>query len=226
MEIYPSIFVDTYQEFERRIHLIENEASFFHIDVGDGKFVPHSSFGDVEKIIHFAWRKPFELHLMIQNPDKEALSWLKTPAKRIVFHWEAKEGAHTWVWGLIRKIKSAGKEAGIALNPKTSQEKIYAFLKGIDAVVIMSVEPGFSGQKFMTEVIDKIKALRKKKFNGIIEVDGGINEETMLFARDAGADAVAAASAIFNTPDPREAFRYLKYKTQEPKYKQNIEHKA
>ncbi|MBI3335062.1 MAG: ribulose-phosphate 3-epimerase, partial [Candidatus Portnoybacteria bacterium] len=150
-----------------------------------------------------------ELHLMLQDPDKTVLPWLKTPARRIIFHWEAKQGPHTWVWGLLRKIKNTGKEAGIALNPKTSQEKIYAFLKGIDSVLIMSVEPGFSGQVFMPEVLSKIKALRDKKFGGIIEVDGGMNEETIALVREAGADSLVVTKAIFDEPEPREALRQL-----------------
>lgn len=209
MDIYPSILVDTYQEFEKRIQLLGKEPSLLHIDVGDGVFVPHKSFQDIERIKSFNWNVPFELHVMLAHPDKSLLPWLKTPAKRVIFHWEATEGAHTWVWGLIRRIKKARKEAGIGLNPKTSQEKIYAFLKGIDLVLIMSVEPGFSGQKFMPEVIPKIKALREKKFNGIIEVDGGMNEETIPLVGEAGADAVAVAKAIFDAQNPKQALLKL-----------------
>lgn len=212
MEIYPSILVDDYQEFEKRIQLLGKEPSLLHIDVGDGIFVPHKSFQNIEKIISFPWEVPFELHLMIKDPDVSVLSWLKTPAKRIIFHWEAKEGSHTWVHGLLGRIRKTGKETGIALNPKTSQEKIYAFLKELNAVLIMSVEPGFSGQKFMPEVIPKISALRGKGFNGTIEVDGGMNEKTIALIEEAGANAAAVASAIFDKPDPKEALYDLKKK--------------
>ncbi len=204
MDIYPSILVDNYEEFEGRIRLVEKEASFFHVDVGDGVFVPHKSFSDIGKIREFQWQKPFELHLMLKNPDTSVLPWLDTPAKRIIFHWEATQGSHTWVHGLIRKIKAKGKEAGIALNPKTSHEKIYSFLKELDLILIMSVEPGFSGQKFIPDVLAKIPALRKKHFSGIIEVDGGVNEETILRAQEIGVDAVATASAVFDKTNPKE----------------------
>jgi len=210
MEIYPSILVDTFEEFEKRVRLVEEDAPLFHVDVGDGLFVPYASFRDVETVRDFEWKRSFELHLMLKNPDTSVVPWLATSAKRIIFHWEAKQGPHTWVHGLIRKIRTKGKEAGIALNPKTSQEKIYSFLKEIDLIVIMSVEPGFSGQSFMPEVLPKIAALRGKRFSGMIEVDGGMNPETMKRAKDAGADAVAAASAIFDAPEPREAFARLK----------------
>jgi len=209
MDVFPSILVDTFQDFEKRIRLVEKEAALFHIDVGDGIFVPHASFQDIEKISCFQWEKPFELHLMLKDPDTTVIPWLVTPAKRIIFHWEAKEGSHTWVWGLIRRIQAHGKEVGIALNPKTSAEKIYAFLNGIDAALIMSVEPGFSGQSFMPEVLPKIAALREKRFSGMIEIDGGMNEQTMKRAKDAGADAAAAASAIFDESNPQEALRNL-----------------
>ncbi len=204
MEIYSSILVDSYEEFQWRIQLVQKEASFFHVDVGDGVFVPHKSFDDIEKIRIFPWQKPFELHLMLKNPDTSVLPWLETPAKRIIFHWEAKEGPHTWVHGVIRKIKATGKEVGIALNPKTSHEKIYSFLKELDLILIMSVEPGFSGQKFIPDVLAKIPALRNKKFSGIIEIDGGMNEEIMKLAKESGADAVATASAIFDKTNPEE----------------------
>lgn len=217
MNIFPSILVDTYEEFERKIYLVEHEAKFFHVDVGDGIFVPHKSFQNVEKIGIFAWKNPFELHLMLAHPETSVIPWLKTSAKRIIFHWEAQEGAHTWVWPLIRRIKAAGKEAGIAINPKTSQEKIYAFLRGIDLVVIMSVEPGFSSQAFMPEVIPKIQSLREKKFSGIIEVDGGMNEQTIPLVKEAGADAVAVASAIFESENPKEALRKLKAQNEKRK---------
>ncbi len=212
MEIYPSILVDDYQEFEKRIQLLGKTPSLLHIDLGDGIFVPHKSFQDIEKVTSFPWEVSFELHFMLTNPDTSILPWLKTPAKRIIFHWEAKEGSHTWVHGLLKKIKQAGKEAGIGLNPKTSQEKIYAFLGELDLVLIMSVEPGFSGQIFMPEVIPKIKALREKGFVGIIEVDGGMNEKTIPFVKEAGASAAAVASAIFERDDPREALYNLKRK--------------
>lgn len=210
MEVFPSILVDTFEEFEKRIRLVENEAELFHIDVGDGIFVPHASFRDIDKISGFAWRKPFELHLMLADPQASVIPWLKMPARRIIFHWEAEQGPHTWVHGLIRKIKARQKEVGIALNPKTSHEKIYSFLKEIDLILIMSVEPGFSGQKFMPEVLPKIAALKAKKFSGIIEVDGGMNLQTMKLARDAGANAASAASAIYDTPDPAQALGTLK----------------
>lgn len=210
MEVFPSILVDTFEEFETRIRLVEEVASLFHLDAGDGLFAPRASFRDVAKISGFAWKKPFELHLMLASPQTSVLSWLETPAQRIIFHWEATQGPHTWVHGFIRKIKVKGKEVGIALNPKTSQEKIYSFLNEIDLILIMSVEPGFSGQKFIPEVLSKITALRGKRFSGMIEIDGGMNEETMKLAKDAGADAAAAASAIFDAPEPREAFARLK----------------
>lgn len=213
MDIFPSILVDTYQEFERRVRLVEDEASFFHVDVGDGMFVPHKSFDDIENISSFSWEKPFELHLMLKNPDISVIPWLATSARRIIFHWEAKSGSHTWVHGLIRKIKASGKQAGIALNPTTSQEKIYAFLKVIDLVLVMSVEPGFSGQSFMPGVLPKIRALREKRFSGIIEIDGGMSEETIKIARHAGADAAAVASAIFDSPKPCQAISRLKNRT-------------
>lgn len=210
MDIYPSILVDTFEEFERRVRLVEEKTSLFHVDVGDGVFVPHKSFSDISAITQFSWKRPFELHLMLGDAKESILPWLQTPAKRVIFHVEAcQEGT---LPDVIYSIKHSGKEVGLALNPSTGVGDVKEGFSNLDLVLLMSVEPGFSGQAFIPGVLEKISPLRANGFSGIIEVDGGMNEKTIPLARDAGADAVAVASGIYNARKPVEALAALKSK--------------
>lgn len=209
MELYPSILVDTYQEFEKRIRLIENVASFLHIDVGDGKLVPHKSFQDIEKMRTFGYSKPFELHLMLDCPELVIGPWLRIPAKRMVVHYEAVHQRPEALAEVMKMVKDEGKEFGVALNPDTPAKVVNDFAPELTSIIIMGVRPGFSGQKFIPEVLSKVRFLREQGFKGIIEMDGGMNEATLKEAKDAGADAAAVASAIFSSEDPPGIFQKL-----------------
>lgn len=211
MELYPSILVDIYQEFEKRVNLVKDLALLLHIDMGDGIFVPHKSFWDIEKIRNFPFATAFELHLMLEFSKQAITPWLLVPAKRIVVHYEAAHGDIYTLTEVIKEIKGAAKEVGVAINPGTSVEALDALLGELASVIVMGVEPGFSGQAFKPEVLEKVRTLRAKGFRGIIEVDGGMNGKTLLLAKEAGATAAAIASAIFSKEDPVRELTMLRH---------------
>src|SRR3989344_7964037 len=199
MQVYPSILVQNFEEFETKINLVRGLVDTIHLDIMDGVFVNNKTIYDVDKINSFDWGVDYELHLMIK--EKEIEKWLNTSAKRIIFHYESVSvtvNSLRKCQEVIKKIKEKSKEVGIAVNMETDIESIFPFLNEIDLILIMSVSLGWSGQKFTPEALEKIKKLRKKNFKGIIEVDGGVNESNIRAIANAGVDAVSVASAIWN----------------------------
>ena len=202
-KILPSILSADFANLERDIKELENIGiDMFHIDVMDGNFVPNISFGfPIIEAIRPKTDKVFDCHLMIANPENYVEQFCKVGCDMISFHIEATNHADR----LIQVIKDNGKKAGIVLNPQTSLESIKYLLPKVDYVLIMTVNPGFGGQKFIPEMLEKIEELAKireeKNYNFLIEVDGGINVETSKACRDKGADILVCGSFLFGASD-------------------------
>jgi ribulose-phosphate 3-epimerase len=202
--IAPSVLSADFGNLQKDIEMINNsEADWFHVDVMDGIFVPNISFGfPVRASIKKHATKPLDVHLMIVEPDKYIEEFAKAGANIITVHYEACTHLHR----TVQLIKSFGCKAGVALNPHTPVILLQDILEDLDLVLIMSVNPGFGGQKFIDNTYNKIKSIKVltagKNENLIIEVDGGVGLQNLQKLKLAGANAFVAGSAIFNTDNP------------------------
>ena len=212
VKVSPSLLSADFSNLREELKkVIEAGADRIHFDIMDGHFVPNITFGAmVLKSLRRFTDIPFEAHLMITNPDKYWRDFVEAGADIIGIHIECKVNHRS----LIEKIKSSGRKVCIVVNPPTEIEKIYPFIEIVDEVLIMSVNPGFGGQKFIPEVVPKIEILsklrREKNLKFLIEVDGGINEETARIVKKAGADILVAGSFIFKGENYRERIMKLK----------------
>ena len=210
-KILPSILSADFANLERDIKELENIGiDMFHIDVMDGNFVPNISFGfPIIEAIRPKTDKVFDCHLMIANPENYVEQFCKVGCDMVSFHIEATNHADR----LIQVIKDNGKKAGIVLNPQTSIESIKYLLPKLDYVLIMTVNPGFGGQKFIPEMLEKIEELanirEEKNYNFLIEVDGGINVETSKACRDKGAALLVCGSFLFGASDKEKTLGEL-----------------
>ena len=187
------------------------KADWIHLDIMDGHFVPNLSFGpDFLKLIKKHTHLPCDVHLMCSSPEIILDHFLEAGADNITLHAELGKKAHT----LIEKIRGSGCLAGISINPPTPFEEAIPFLSEIDLLLIMTVNPGYGGQKFISENISKLKmAKKKKKLNKkkfILEVDGGINFESMKECVKAGADALVSGTTIFRSENYKEAIHKMR----------------
>lgn len=194
--VAPSLLAADFSDLRNEIDKVEKAgAEYLHLDVMDGAFVPNISFGaPVISAIRKHSNLIFDVHLMIENPDRFIKDFVETGADIITVHVEATKHLNR----TLQLIKSYGKKVGISLNPSTPIEMIKYELKNIDMVLIMTVNPGFGGQAFIENMTDKIKELRTLDKNIDIEVDGGINAETGKKVKEAGANILVAGSYIFN----------------------------
>jgi ribulose-phosphate 3-epimerase len=210
--ISPSVLSCDFANIQRDVEMINNSsADWFHVDVMDGVFVPNISFGfPVVSAIKKHATKPLDVHLMIVNPDQYIEDFKNAGADWLTVHYEACTHLHR----TIQVIKSHGMKAGVALNPHTSVNVLEDVLLELDLVLIMSVNPGFGGQKFISHVIKKVAQLKalieKTGSTALIEVDGGVNLETGKQLLDAGADALVAGSFVFNSQNPTQTIQDLK----------------
>ena len=210
-KVLPSILSADFANLERDIKELENiGVDMFHIDIMDGNFVPNISFGfPIIESIRPKTDKVFDCHLMIANPENYVEQFCKVGCDMVSFHIEATNHADR----VIQVIKNNGKKAGIVLNPQTSIESIKYLLPKLDYVLIMTVNPGFGGQKFIPEMLEKIEELAKlrdeKNYNFLIEVDGGINTETSKACRDKGADLLVCGSFLFGASDKEKTLGEL-----------------
>jgi len=200
IKIAPSILGANYGDLNHYLQTLEPFSDMFHVDVMDGNFVPNLSIGAmvVESI---RTTIPLDCHLMINNPDKYIADFAKAGAHIITIHAEASKDLKKD----IELIQSFNCLAGVSINPKTPVKKIEKVLPLIDMVLIMSVEPGFGGQKFMAEVLPKIQEIRDKYPNLDIEIDGGIDHKTAPLAKAVGANVFVAGSYILKADNPKEA---------------------
>ena len=199
IKISPSILSADFSKLGNEIQDLEKaEADFIHIDVMDGHFVPNITIGPevISKLRKYT-SLPFDVHLMISSVDNFIKSFANAGADIITIHPEATKD----LVGSIEKIKSYNKKVGVSLSPQTSVDKILSVLELVDLALVMSVNPGFGGQKFIKEVLEKVKILRKeidsKKLKTVIEIDGGINFENAKLAKNAGVDILVSGTTIF-----------------------------
>lgn len=210
--IAPSILAADFANLQRDVEMVnQSDADWFHIDVMDGHFVPNISYGmPVIQAIKKHATKPLDVHLMIEQPERYIETFANIGADIITVHYEATVHLHR----TLRQIKAAGCKAGVVLNLSTPVSAIEDILSECYMVLIMSINPGFGGQKFEEITYQKVRKLKKmiqeQGLNTLIEIDGGVTDQNAAALVEAGADALVAGSYVFNALDPKAAIRSLK----------------
>ena len=208
----PSVLSADFNNLSKDIELInESEADWFHVDVMDGVFVPNISFGfPILKHIKKLSQKPLDVHLMIIQPDRYLEEFARAGADVITVHYEACPHIHR----TLQSIRSLGKKAGVAINPGTPVSMLDNILNDADLFLVMSVNPGFGGQKFISGTYDKVRQLKhmieQARSKAVIEVDGGVDHTNFKELAEAGADVLVAGNAVFGADDPMMAIKELK----------------
>lgn len=211
--IAPSMLSANFLNLQEDINMVNSSnADWFHIDVMDGVFVPNISFGfPVISHIKKLAQKPFDVHLMIVNPDKYIEDFVNAGADIITVHYETCSHLHR----TLQSIKKAGAKAGVVLNPHSSVDLLDDILMDCDLVLLMSVNPGFGGQKFIENTYNKITKLKNKitqqNLPTLIEVDGGVDATNAAKLVACGADVLVAGSYVFNSQNPKESINKIKY---------------
>ena len=215
MKIAPSILSADFARLGAAVAEVEDSVDWIHVDIMDGHFVPNLSFGpDITKTVNRITDKPLDVHLMIENPADWVETYVEAGADTVIFHVEAVPDVDAAI-ELARTIRRLGARSAISVKPDTPIEPWLEPLKEFDEVLVMSVEPGFGGQKFMPDMLDKVRALRERidsteGVDTVIEIDGGISTETIGQAVAAGCDAFVAGSAVFGADDPAAAVKALR----------------
>ncbi len=210
--IAPSLLSANFADLRADMEMINrSEADWLHLDVMDGVFVPNISFGfPVLEYVADLCKKPLDVHLMIVDPGKFITEVKKLGAMMMNVHYEACPHLHR----MVQQIKEAGMKAGVTLNPATPVSMLEDIIGEVDMVLLMSVNPGFGGQKFIEHTLDKVRALRemiaRSGTETLIEVDGGVNMQTGKRLIDAGVDVLVAGNAVFKATDPIAMIHSLK----------------
>ncbi len=210
--IAPSLLASNFLRLEDECKMVnESSADRFHLDVMDGRFVPNISFGiPVIEHIKTVAKKPCEVHLMIEEPEKFAEAFKKAGADILIVHIETCRNLHS----NIQQIKSLGMQAGVAINPHTPASFLSEILEDIDEVCVMSVNPGFGGQKFIDHTCEKIRELKKmihdRGLHVQIEIDGGVTLENAAGIVHSGADVLVAGNTVFKSADPKKVIEQLR----------------
>jgi ribulose-phosphate 3-epimerase len=209
--IAPSLLAANFLELGKACTMLnESTAEWFHLDVMDGSFVPNISYGlPVIEQIKSTTTKVMDVHLMIVSPEKYIADFKKAGADILTVHYEACPHLHS----TLQQIKAHGMKAGVALNPHTSVEVLKEVIKDIDVVCVMSVNPGFGGQKFIEHTYEKVKALKQiitaASASTLIEIDGGVTENNAAKLVQAGADVLVAGTTVFKAADPKQMIANL-----------------
>lgn len=212
MKLAPSILSADFAKLLDDVKKIEaGGADYIHVDVMDGHFVPNISFGaPVMKCLNGKTSVPYDVHLMIENPDDYIEDFVTAQTEYITVHQEACRHLHR----TIQNIKSKGVKAGVSINPATPVETLSCILEDVDLVLIMSVNPGFGGQKFIPSAVSKVKELaalkKERNLNFVIEIDGGVTLDNAKMLEEAGVELAVAGSAVFKTEDPAETVKRFK----------------
>lgn len=202
IKIAPSVLSLDFTKFDEQMTEVNKHADWIHFDVMDGHFVPNISYGpkiltDIKKASNLFC----DVHIMVSNPKDVAQWFLKANADLITFHIEAVENIEE-AQSIISMIKEAGAQVGMSIKPNTPVSAIEPLLSQLDLVLVMSVEPGFGGQSFMEDMLEKVRAFKQLRtqndYDYVIEIDGGINDETGKLAKEAGCDVLVAGSYVFN----------------------------
>lgn len=212
VKISPSLLSANFINLEADIEMInKSECDWLHMDVMDGVFVPNISFGfPVLEAVGKKCKKPLDVHFMIVHPEQYIQQTAKAGAMLMCVHYEACPHIHR----VIQEIHNAGMKAGVAINPGTPVEVLQDIIEDVELVLIMSVNPGFGGQKFISNALNKVSRLRQMIDNSnskaVIEVDGGVQGDNAKLLVNAGADVLVSGSYIFNAPNPLETISQLK----------------
>ena len=210
--IAPSVLAADFANLQRDVEMINNsEADWIHVDIMDGRFVPNISFGlPVCEAIQRHAKKPMDVHLMIEQPEKYLKAFKEAGAAVLTVHYEACAHLHR----TLQEIKNLGCKTGVALNPHSNVGLLEDVIAAIDVVLIMSVNPGFGGQSFIENTYQKVKKVKEMIVRAgsgtLVEVDGGVNSHNAKPLVDAGADVLVAGSFVFRSADPPDTIRELK----------------
>ena len=211
IKIAPAVLMVDYGRLAEEIHAVEKEADLFQFDVMDGHFVPVISYGaDLIRSLRPRTRVPFDVHLMVQYPERYITDFARAGSDYLTVHVEVCPHLDR----TVRQIKEAGVKAGVALNPSTPLEAVDPVIQDVDLILLMSVNPGFGGQGFIAEVEQKVERMRQRldalEVRCELEVDGGIHLDNCAEIAKAGASILVVGSAVFKSADPVEAIREIK----------------
>ncbi len=206
IEIIPAILTDSSERFKELVRKFEPYTSRIHVDIADGKFVPNKTITGYNELREVGAAVKFDIHLMVEKPEEYLKEWLHTHVDRFIIHAESKGDLAK----LIDELHKNQRKAGLAFNPETDHDKFIEFVNKVDFVQFMTIHPGFQGQQFLKEVVDKIRTFHKKNPGIIIMSDGSTTPETALLLVEAGVSILVSGSYVVKSLDFKKAIEELK----------------